>query len=138
MTGWLNTGAGVVPDYHKLGVIATGASATKGEKIILGDFTGEGRSDYMIVGSGGKVDGLVNRLQQKTMIPRWLETITIAEGPDSAKQDQVRFADMTGDGKTDYMLVDEKTGKVTLWENVGTGGKYQPGEGVFLCNCESA
>lgn len=45
---------------------------------------------------------------------------------------------MTGDGKVDYLLVDGKTGKITLWENTGTNGKYQPGEGVFLCDCESS
>lgn len=126
-----------MPDYHKLGVIATGASATKGDTIYLGDLTGEGRADYMIVGAGGKVNGLVNRLQEKTMVPRWSLIFNFAEGPDGAKQDQVRLVDMTGDGKVDYLLIDEKTGKVTLWENNGTGGKYQPGEGVILCDCKS-
>ena len=91
----------------------------------------------MIVGDGGKVNGFVNRLQETTMVPRWLETITIAEGPDGAKQDQVRLVDISGDGKADYLLVDKKTGKITLWENTGTGGKYQLGEGVIQCDCES-
>lgn len=134
MTAWLNTGADIIPDYYKLGVIASGGSASKGDTVILGDLTGEGRADYMIVGDGGKVNALVNRLQATTLAPRWLGAFTFAAGPDGAKQDQVRLVDMTGDGKVDYLLVDEKTGKVTLWENKGTGGKYQPGEGVILCD----
>ncbi|KAF2787072.1 carbohydrate esterase family 3 protein [Melanomma pulvis-pyrius CBS 109.77] len=136
VTAWLNTGADVVPDYHKIGIIATGGTATEGDKVRLGDLTGEGRADYMIIGAGGKVVGLVNRLQETSMVPRWSEAIVFAEGPDGAKQDQVRLVDMTGDGKVDYLLVDEKTGKITLWESTGTGGKYQSGEGVVLCDLD--
>ncbi|KAI0540897.1 hypothetical protein GGR58DRAFT_511384 [Xylaria digitata] len=136
VTAWLNTGADVVPDYYKLGVIATGASASKGDTIYLGDLTGEGRADYMIVGSGGKVNALINRLQETTLAPRWLAAFTFTEGPDGAEQDEVRLVDMTGDGQVDYLLVEKKTGKVTLWENLGTGGKYQPGEGVVLCDLD--
>lgn len=136
MAGWLNTGADIMPDYYKLGVIATGASASDGDIVYLGDLTGEGRADYMYIGSDGKVNALVNRVRETNMIPRWLDSFTFAEGPDGAKQDDVRLVDMTGDGKVDYLLVDEKTGEVTLWENKGSGGKYQPGDGVFLCDCK--
>lgn len=135
VTAWLNTGAGMMPDYHKIGVIATGSSASSSDTVILGDFTGNGRADYMIVGSGGKVTGLANRLQEESLIPRWMARVTLADGPSGAKQDQVRLVDFTGDGKVDYLLVDSK-GKVTLWENTGSGGKYQPGEGVILCDCK--
>lgn len=73
----MNTGAALLPDYYKLGVIATGLTATKGDKVLLGDFTGEGRADYMLVGSGGKVNGFVNRRQEKTLIPRWPEPLPL-------------------------------------------------------------
>ncbi|KAH8164209.1 hypothetical protein CIB48_g4019 [Xylaria polymorpha] len=96
---------------------------------------GEGRADYMIVGEGGKVRGLVNRLQETTLAPRWLGSFVLAEGPDGAKQDEVRLVDLTGDGKVDYLLIGD-AGKVTMWENLGTGGKYQPGEGVVLCDLD--
>ncbi|KAH7161860.1 hypothetical protein EDB81DRAFT_683957 [Dactylonectria macrodidyma] len=134
VTAWLNTGADLIPDWHKLGVIATGGSASEGDTVFLGDFTGEGRADYLIVGESGKVTGLVNRLTETSLIPRWLSKITVAEGPDGVEQEEVRLADMTGDGKVDFMQVSKKTGQITLWENIGTGGKYQIGEGVFLCD----
>lgn len=127
-----------MPDYQKLGVIASGFSADKGDKVVLGDYTGEGRADYMLIDADGAIRGLTNRLQEGGgLVPRWLEPFTLAEGPAGAKQASVRLADMTGDGKVDYMLVDEKSGAIELWENKGTGGKYQIGEGVFLCDCES-
>lgn len=125
-----------MPDYHKIGIIATGASQSDGDTVILGDLTGEGRADYMMVGVGGKVNGLINRRQETSMVPRWSQMFNVAAGPDGAKSNQVRLVDMTGDGKVDYLLVDEKTGEVTLWENLGTGGKWQPGDGVFLCDCK--
>ncbi|KAI0095577.1 SGNH hydrolase-type esterase domain-containing protein [Nemania sp. FL0031] len=123
VTAWLNTGEDIVPAYSGLGVIATGASFSKEDTLILGDLTGEGRADYMFVGDGGKVTALVNRPQSSTQVPRWLPAFTLATGPDGAEQGQVRLVDMTGDGKVDYLLVDETTGKVTLWENTGTGGR---------------
>ncbi|KAM5385383.1 hypothetical protein ACJZ2D_001024 [Fusarium nematophilum] len=136
VTAWLNTGTSVMPDYHKIGVIATGASQSDGDTVILGDLTGEGRADYMMVGVGGKVNALINRRQETSLAPRWSQLFNLAAGPDGARSDQVRLVDMTGDGKVDYLLVDEKTGKVTLWENTGTGGKWQPGDGLFLCDLD--
>ncbi|KAL2830891.1 hypothetical protein BDW59DRAFT_158326 [Aspergillus cavernicola] len=136
VTAWLNTGADDMPDYYKLGVIATAASAAPGTTVYLGDFTGEGRADYMIVGEGGKVKALANHLQEPTLVPRWLEDLVLAEWPDGAEQEEVRLVDMTGDGKVDYLVIDKKTGKVTLWGNNGIGGKYQPGEGVILRDSE--
>ncbi|CAM1503527.1 Fc.00g011180.m01.CDS01 [Cosmosporella sp. VM-42] len=135
VTAWLNTGADIIPDWHKLGIIASGATASSGDTVVFGDFTGEGRADYMIIGDGGKVIGLVNRLSETTLAPRWLSAITFAEGPDDIEQEEVRLVDMTGDGKVDYLSVSSK-GKVILWENKGSGGKYQPGEGVFLCDLD--
>lgn len=70
-------------------------------------------------------------------MPRWLPVVTVAEGPSGVKAAELRLLDRTNDGKVDYSAVDEKTGKTTLWENIGTGGKYQPGEGVVLCDCKS-
>lgn len=117
-------------------MIATGATATVNDIVIFADVTGEGRADYLLLGQTGKVTGFVNRVQEKSLVPGWSQPLTIAAGPTGANKFIVAFADMTGDGKADYLLVDSKTGDVTLYENTGTGGKYQAGEGVFLCDCK--
>jgi hypothetical protein len=136
MTAWINNGADDVPDWYKIGDIATGASKSEDDIVLLGDFTGNGRADYMLVGKDAKVTGFLNRLQIDTIVPRWSVSNVVAEGPDGVDQDSVRLVDMTGNGQVDYMAVGEK-GKLTFWENKGTGGKYQEGEGVVLCDCES-
>ncbi|KAF7562544.1 hypothetical protein G7046_g1583 [Stylonectria norvegica] len=136
VTGWLNVGTGDKPDYHKIGIIASGKTASADDKVILGDFTGEGRADYMVVGETGKVNGFVNRLNGVTdVIPRWLSAMTLAEGPDGAKRSQVHMVDMNGNGKVDYVL-EKSAHTVQLWENKGSNGKYQPGEGVFICDLD--
>lgn len=123
VTAWLNTGFDLVPDYHKIGVVAQGSTATEDDIVVLGDLTGNGRSDYMIIGDKGQVKGLVSRRQEMTLVPRWLPAFAFAAGPDGAEQDSVRLVDLTGDGKVDYLLLDEDGG-ITLWENTGKGGKY--------------
>lgn len=138
MTAWINTGADKLPDYHKLGIVGTGASVSSKDKVILGDFTGNGRADYMIVHDDGTVSGLVNRLQETSLAPRWLPVAPI--GPDlsddDVDQDSVRLVDMDGNGQVDHLAIGQN-GKVTFRANLGTGGKYQIGEGVFLVDCES-
>lgn len=135
VTGWLNRGPEAMPRYHKIGKIATGRSVGKDDKVIMGDFTGQGRADFMIVGEGGKTLGLVNKQSESGLAPEWLPVFTLAEGPSGAKQEEVRFADLTGNGKVDYLLVDKK-GTVRLWQNNGSGGSSQAGDGVFLCDCK--
>lgn len=136
VTAWLNTGVGKVPNWHKLGVIATGQSKKENDTVLLADFTGEGRGDYMLVGDGGKVTGFINRLQATTVAPRWSKALSVAAGPSAVNRDDVHFIDMDGDGKADYVAINTQ-GKVTVWLNKSTGGRYQPGEGVFLCDCKT-
>ncbi|KAM0268869.1 hypothetical protein ACHAQH_009902 [Verticillium albo-atrum] len=132
--GWVNRGdkdLGDFPSFHALGVIASGRSHEDGvDKVILGDFTGKGRVDYLLVKAGGRTTGFINRLQKGSMIPAWDPEITVAGGPKgaNARQAMVRLADLDGDGVMDYLLVDEESGEVRIWQNLSTSGKYQAGE----------
>ena len=99
VTGWLNKGAEIMPDYHKLGVIASGRTAVSDDVVFMGDFTGEGRADYMVVSKDGIVSGYTNRLQEDTaLIPRWLERLTLVDvsGLAEVPQAGVRMVDLNG------------------------------------------
>lgn len=103
--------------------------------MILGDFTGEGRADYMLVDKDSKVTGFINRLQPHSVAPRWSLPVTVAKGRDDIDINSVRMVDMNGDGKVDYIALGGK-GKISYWRNKSSGGRSQPGEGVFLCDCK--
>ena len=133
VTAWLNGGPATLPQYYKIGIIATGQSKTVNDVVILGDFTGNGLADYMLVGKNGKVTGLANFIQERAFVPSWQSKVTIAEGPDGATQQYVRLVDLNGDGKVEYVLLD-KDGGSEIWFDKGTGGKWQVGDGVFLAD----
>ena len=133
VTAWLNGGPSAMPDWLKIGVIATGASKTVNDVVIMGDFTGNGMADYMLVGKNGEVTGRANFMQESSLIPRWDGKVTIAEGSEGATQQYVRLMDVNGDGKVDYLLYD-KDGGSRLWLNAGKGGKWQVGDGAFLAD----
>lgn len=135
VTAWLNGGPHELPDYYKIGLVATGASKSPDDRVIIGSFTGSGRDDYMLVGANGKVTGLANRRQNSTLVPEWALKVTVADGPDGAEGRYVRMVDVDGDGKVDYLLLD-KNGGSQLWLNKGTGGRWQIGDGVFLTDCK--
>lgn len=67
MRGWVNRGdkrLGNFPSFHSLDRIASGRSHKDGvDKVIIGDFTGKGRVDYILVKAGGRTTGFINRLQ---------------------------------------------------------------------------
>lgn len=136
VTGWLNRGVGKVPEYYRIpDFIATGDSKGEDDYVFLTDFTGEGRADYVLVHKNGDVTGFINRRDSDSVAPRWSFSVPVVTGVDEPDQDAVRMIDMDGDGKADYVGINHQ-GAVTMWRNKSTGGKYQKGDGVFLCDCE--
>lgn len=134
---WLDRGTGDAPNYHRLDVVAIRATVDSKEKKVLADFTGNGRVDYIAVDDNGRARGYANQPREdKGLGPRWRAPVVVADGPDGAKQSNVRFFDMTGNFKADYLLVDEKTGKIECWDNRGSGGRFQKGEGAYIADCK--
>jgi hypothetical protein len=141
-TAWLNTGADDMPAYYKLGEIGSGETATESDKVVFADLTGNGRADYVLVGESGKAVGIVNRMQGQTLLPRWMQAVTLREWPEAEgegkhKQEAIHIVDITGNGRADYLVVSAK-GSVAQYENISEGGKWQEGEGVFLCDCKKS
>ncbi|MFH8886326.1 FG-GAP repeat domain-containing protein [Streptomyces californicus] len=83
------------------------------------DFDGDGRSDYLVVGANGSVDAWLNRGGDGN--GGWSPLGQVAKGGTGATGDQVRFADVNGDRRADYLAV-AANGAVTAWLNKGGDG----------------
>ncbi|MEV8475339.1 FG-GAP-like repeat-containing protein [Streptomyces sp. NPDC051173] len=114
---WINNGGDGQGGWKDYGRIATGVGAGGG-KVRLADIDGDGKADYLVVGENGSVRAFVNNGGDGH--GGWKEYGQIATGT-GAVSDKVRFADIDGDGKADYLVV-EDDGSVRAWINNGGDG----------------
>lgn len=102
------------------GVIATGVGAAR-QDVQFADINGDGKADYLWV---GRIDGTVNLWynggpgSDKWI---WYPAGEVATGTGSNGQ-SVMFADTTGSGRDDYLVVTPSTGAVSVWLNGCSGG----------------
>ncbi|KAL2212798.1 hypothetical protein CC79DRAFT_1267941 [Sarocladium strictum] len=114
---WLNVGApgGTSLVWQDIGGIATGA---------VGDISrlmnGDGRDDYLIWDSDAGLSGFLNRQTNREGVPFWEDQgkAKAFVGGIHKPHSEIRLADMDGDGKDDYVHVDEK-GAISIWYNRG-------------------
>ncbi|KAM7187804.1 hypothetical protein V8F33_011019 [Rhypophila sp. PSN 637] len=76
-----------------------------GDKVQFADITGDGKDDYLIQFGGGGADGYNNtgNIPDAGRVRDWFGIGTISTGVDP--QGPVRYADIDGDGKDDYLVV---------------------------------
>ncbi|KAJ6600731.1 hypothetical protein B0H10DRAFT_2083067 [Mycena sp. CBHHK59/15] len=120
-TAFLNLGSSATGSMASLWVIATGVGAAR-HQVQFADLNGDGRAEYLWVHDDGSVDA-------------WLNLGGPDDGPDAAKvtwfpagsiatgigEDGagVRFADLNGDGRAEYLWLDEN-GAMTAYLNLGS------------------
>lgn len=106
---WAYLNNGNLPDKSRRiwqeGIEISSGVGDPGRKIRFADVNGDGYADYCIAYDGGAVDCYLN---QKNMPPAdderiWGERLTVAAGV-GWPGEKVRFADITGDGKDDYLI----------------------------------
>jgi lysophospholipase L1-like esterase len=101
--------------------IASGLGPIGGVR--LADMDGDGKDDYIYVGSDGSLTVYLNGGQNSAAANDWLFTSTnggqvIATGIGFAGS-QILLADINGDGLADYLAVNATTGAVTCYYNGG-------------------
>ncbi|MEU7977149.1 FG-GAP-like repeat-containing protein [Micromonospora sp. NPDC049081] len=114
VTAWLNDRYGHPDPWDWKGLIAS--SSAPRDQVRFADLNGDGRDDYLAVGDQGQVKAWLNVLGGDGVGWDWRGEV--ASG--SAPRDQVRFADLNGDGRDDYLVVGDQ-GQVRAWLNTGTG-----------------
>ncbi|MET0342210.1 MAG: GDSL-type esterase/lipase family protein [Polyangiales bacterium] len=115
-------GAGWAP----MGRIAPGVFPAPDDVITFADIDGDRRDDYLVVtAETGAVRAWLNRVGAADG-QRWNQRGQIASGVGSVGS-LVRFADVDGDGRDDYLIVNPSSGAVHAWLN--TGGDSAIGAG---------
>ncbi|MFE0041953.1 FG-GAP-like repeat-containing protein [Streptomyces albireticuli] len=114
---WINNGGNDRGGWTKRGTFATGVGEP-GSKVRFADINGDGKADYLVVGKYGLVKAWLNN--GGTGQGSWLERGTFADGT-AEPEERIRFADVNGDGKADYLAVQDDS-SVRAWINKGSDG----------------
>ncbi|MEV6674410.1 FG-GAP-like repeat-containing protein [Streptomyces sp. NPDC051162] len=110
---WINNGGNGHGEWTAFGTFATGVGEP-GDKVRFADINGDGKADYLVVQDNGAVKAWINN--GGTNHGGWTAFGTFASGVD--EPGRVRFADINGDGKADYLVVQDY-GVVKAWINNG-------------------
>ncbi|MFC5662563.1 glycosyl hydrolase family 18 protein [Kitasatospora misakiensis] len=111
-------------------------AAATGSKIAFPDLNGDGKADYAVVGTDGKVTGWRNDDPLKEAVS--LGDISPADRGNNPKL--VYFADLDGDGKDDYIRIlpaaDSPTGiaAMRMSRNTSSGGTISWGSATIVAN----
>ncbi|MGK4584206.1 FG-GAP-like repeat-containing protein [Kitasatospora sp. HPMI-4] len=118
---YLNRGGDGHGGWLDDGVVATGLTTDK-SRVRFADWDGDGRADYIAINPDGKIHVMLNR--GGAGHGGWQDAGIVAQGT-TTNPDQVRFADIDGDGKTDYVTIADD-GIVSAYLNRGgdTGGGW--------------
>ncbi|KAF2161055.1 carbohydrate esterase family 3 protein [Zasmidium cellare ATCC 36951] len=122
--------SGVVDFYIQQGTIGTDSfswspclnHAELTGSMNLVDIDGDGRADYVSMADNGSLSGWLNTPGGScdiTRVPisgRGADSLAFTYGVPAS---QVRLADLTGDGKADYVTVTDDTGQLNLYPNNG-------------------
>ncbi|KAL8758639.1 MAG: hypothetical protein Q9199_001317, partial [Rusavskia elegans] len=122
----------VVGDKGELDVYinkGTADTSVIGDSVMLADLNGDGLDDYVVLRANAAVRLYVNGgLQSDGKHWSWIpinnfEDIMSGTG---AKREMIQFADMDGDRKQDFNIVDPKSGSIVLYKNGGqkSDGKW--------------
>ncbi|MFD6153040.1 FG-GAP-like repeat-containing protein [Streptomyces sp. NPDC060243] len=94
-------------------------AANNARTVRFADLDGDGDDDYVLVGPKGEVEAWRNDDVATRGTNAWIKVGRVAEGVSPGKTQRVVFADFNGDGRDDYLVVDDTNGRVRGWRNDG-------------------
>ncbi|PVH89001.1 carbohydrate esterase family 3 protein [Cadophora sp. DSE1049] len=127
--------------WEDMGIVFVGKGMGDFRGFRLVDLNGDGRSDLLWISAQGAVTTYINqRGEGKGLAPRWLSAGVTHSGVGEDVGDtrfRVQFGRIYGSGRRDYAHIASSidqasnTYRVRIFRNLGTGGKYQKGDGAF-------
>ncbi|KAL9585488.1 MAG: hypothetical protein Q9212_001494 [Teloschistes hypoglaucus] len=116
--------------WHDVGQIASGTGTSN---IVFGDINNDGRDDIIIFNTwnDGGCYGFLNVRGLQEGRPLWVRQDHIESTEHWAPPD-LRIAEVTGNGLTDYVLVGPKYGGFRLYANNGNADASVIGDGTWL------
>ena len=115
--------ASIQSNFKELGLITPAPSTTKRYQVRLADLDGDARAEFIIVNTDGSATGYYNTGSPHTLasgitvnFASSVSTVAPSFGVPGAG---VRFADINGDGKADYVYI-AANGSMQVWLNNNT------------------
>ncbi|KFX87170.1 hypothetical protein V490_08483 [Pseudogymnoascus sp. VKM F-3557] len=151
---WRNGGIGHKPDYWqdfsdgKPVFPAQGKGDIRGVRFV--DINGDGRADWLWLDETGKSTIFINqRNEGKGMTPRWTRSASSHGGGfdlnDGGTRNNVAFGRVFQSGRADYIRVVLEecnslfcTYHLDPYENLGSGGRFQKGDGAYWGDMRNA
>ncbi|MGW1281346.1 GDSL-type esterase/lipase family protein [Streptomyces tsukubensis] len=119
---YINTGGNGRGGWQDKGYIATGSSAWTSDQVRFADIGGDARADYLVVEANGATRAWLTSTDTTTGNIRLTDQGVIASGSAAWTADQARFADVVGDARADYLVV-EANGATRAYINTGGNGR---------------
>lgn len=127
--------------WEDMGIVFAGKGFRDLRGFRLVDINGNGRSDLLWISTQGTVTTYINqRGEGKGLAPRWLPAGVTHSGASEDVGDtrfRVHFGRVYGSGRRDYAHIASSidqasnTYRVRIVRNLGSGGKFQKGDGAF-------
>lgn len=92
-------------------------AASNARSVTFADLDGDGDDDYLLVGPKGEVEAWRNDNVAYRGTNAWIKVGRVADGVSPGDGERVVFADLDGDGRDDYLVVDTTNGRVRGWRN---------------------
>ncbi|KAE8363570.1 hypothetical protein BDV27DRAFT_158663 [Aspergillus caelatus] len=110
-------------NWEKAVAIAPGPAGEPDNRAQIFDLDGDNMADYLVIYEGGAVKAWRNTGSLNEKGHNWQSLGTIAPGIEGVTGNMIRFADMDGDGKADFLAIADD-GSIRMWKSLGiVGGK---------------
>ncbi|KAL8825309.1 MAG: hypothetical protein Q9191_004492 [Dirinaria sp. TL-2023a] len=131
---WLNLGKLHTEEIflHEVGQIASGTGTSN---ITLADINGDGRDDVLIWRPEGGITGFLNVRGLKEGFPIWVHQAHIKKDIGVHWQD-IRIGDLNGDGKADYVVVNDDNGAARVFQNDGRADTSRAGDSTRMADLD--